>query len=205
MLDYIPLALWYSLPVVVIMIGAWSYQEMIYRRIDKSMGIRTGICSEDLAQKLLSEKNIKIPVETGENYLKNEYNPEKKKILFSPFTMHESDYTSICYAFRAVAQAAFEKNSPLEAQFTRSLGYLQTTAFWIVFTIISFGLMSTSKSMTLIGYASALIPYACYRFVVYSELKRNMKLLQETKYRSLFSARELKEIQKVLKAIIVRY
>ena len=205
MLDYIPLALWYSLPIIVIMILAWIFQETVYRKIDRSMGIRTKVCSEDLTQKLLNEHNVKIPVEAGDNYLRNEYNPEKKKIFFSPFTMHESDYTSICYAIRAAAQAIFEKKSPLEAQFTRSVGYLQATAFWIVFTIISFGLMSSSLSMTLIGYASALIPYACHRFVIYSELKRSMKLFQETKYRTLFSAGELAELEKVLKAIIIRY
>lgn len=201
----IPTTIWYATPLFLFFIISWVIQSKFHKTIDNGHECRTKMPSNDFVKSLLQEHKVPVEVETGDNYSHNDYDPEQKKILVSPTTVNETDYTSLACMINAVEHAILHTNDPKSADTRKKIACWETILFWCVFCVIAAGLMKTSLTIVLAGYALAIIPAILQYYLNKTELKRNLDLMNKTKLREKFQELEWTGIEQVLRAHILKY
>jgi Zn-dependent membrane protease YugP len=158
------LALIYALPALPIFGAGWFSQIRAARRVHKLTDVDAGVVSDDAIASFLKTAELPdVEVVKSENFMQNEYDAERNKILLSPDTLGRRDVASVALALRAGAQAVAERREPSKPRRVRALHAAENIAFWGAFSILAFGIMSSTLATTLLGYALVLLVYLLWR------------------------------------------
>ena len=158
------LAVIYSLPAIPIFCAAWISQIRADRCVRKLTDVDAEVASDVALAAFLKEVDLTdVEVVKSENYMQNEYVAAQNKILLSPDTLGRRDVASVALALRAGAQAAAERRDPEKPRRVRAIHAAENIVFWGAFSILAFGIMSSTLTTTLIGYASLFFVYGLSR------------------------------------------
>lgn len=154
----------YSLPALPIFCAGWFSQIRSDRCVRKLTEVDAGVASDVALAAFLKEVDLTdVEVVKSENYMQNEYVAAQNKILLSPDTLGRRDVASVALALRAGAQAVAERRSPEKPSRARTLHAAENIAFWGAFSILAFGIMSTTLATTILGYALVALVYGLWR------------------------------------------
>lgn len=195
----------YALPLIPIMIVSWFVQHVNNRYIIKMSEVETELPANLVARKIIETSALTgIPVEKGEDYTQNVFDEESKKILLSPDIFDQKDITSLGLASQAAGMAVLQSQTPEKA---KSLKKVRTTVliiFWIVFTILAFGLMGKNLPTVLVGYGLFLLMILLYFVEIRMKFGINKLVREKLDEMKIFSENELNAITKVLKAETIK-
>jgi len=158
------LAVLYSLPALPIFGAAWFSQIRSDRCVRQFTDVDAGVASDVAIAAFLKEVDLPdVEVVKSENYMQNEYVAAQNKILLSPDTLGRRDVVSVALALRAGAQAVAERRTPEKPSRARALHAAENIAFWGAFSILAFGIMSSTLATTILGYALVAFVYVLWR------------------------------------------
>ncbi|MBQ5789638.1 MAG: zinc metallopeptidase [Thermoguttaceae bacterium] len=153
----------YALPALPIFCAGWFSQIRADRCIRKLTDVDACVASDVALAAFLKEVDLTdVEVVKSENYMQNEYDAAKNKILLSPDTLGRRDVASVALALRAGAQAVAERREPEKPRRVRALHAAENIAFWGAFSILAFGIMSATLATTFLGYALVLLVYGLW-------------------------------------------
>lgn len=154
----------YALPALPIFCAGWFSQIRADRCIRKLTDVDACVASDVALAAFLKEVDLTdVEVVKSENYMQNEYDAAKNKILLSPDTLGRRDVASVALALRAGAQAVAERREPEKPRRVRALHAAENIAFWGAFSILAFGIMSATLATTLLGYGLVALVYGLWR------------------------------------------
>lgn len=204
--NMIPMSMIYILPLIPLFIFFWILQCRVNRTLVRSSTLETQVAAKELAEKLLEKANIcNVPIERGEDYTINAYLPEDRKILLSPDTFDQKDITAIGLALRAAGKTIFAQESPEMANFLDWIKRSVLIFFWIVFTVMSFGLMGNSFVTIIIGYVMGAGLLALFFTEIRMESGINRRIYTEIKNSGTLTDEQLVGVLKVLRADAMKF
>ncbi len=154
----------YSLPALPIFCAGWFSQIRADRCVRKLTDADAGVPSDVALAAFLQEVDLPdVEIVKSENYMQNEYVAAQNKILLSPDTLGRRDVASVALALRAGAQAVAERRSPEKPRRVRALHAAENITFWGAFSVLAFGIMSSTLATTVIGYALVALVYGFWR------------------------------------------
>lgn len=202
----IPSSFSYTLPLVPLFLFFWLMQYRCQRRLLRESGVETRTEAGQVAREMLALRGLsEIAVEKSDNYSQNEYVESERKILLSPDTFDQKDLTAIGLAARAVGKAVCSRLRPNEFKRLGKIKSVLLVLFWIVFTVMAFGLMGNSLPTIWVGYGLIFVMLALVtiefrmEFGVNREVK---KLLAET---GVLDEREQSAVDRVLRADALKF
>ena len=158
------LAAIYALPALPIFCAAWFSQIRADRRVRKLTDVDACVRSDAALDAFLKEVDLTdVEVVKSENYMQNEYDALQNKIFLSPDTLGRRDVASVALALRAGAQAVAERREPEKPRRARALHATENITFWGAFSILAFGIMSSTLATTILGYALAGLVWLLWR------------------------------------------
>lgn len=147
------ISFWCFLPLVPFFFVVWYSQFTASKTIAKASKISTNIISDKVLQAFLKKVKLEsIEVVKSSNYLQNEYVAEEDKIYLSPDTLGSVDAASVALALFAGAQADAVRKQDYSPETIQQMRSLESVLFWTTFCLLSFGIMTASIPITVIGY-----------------------------------------------------
>lgn len=200
------LAALYALPALPIFGAGWLSQIRADRCIRKLTDVDARVVSDAALAAFLKEVDLTdVEVVKSENYMQNEYDAAQNKIFLSPDTLGRRDVASLGLALRAGAQAVAERREPEKPRRVRALHAAENITFWGAFSILAFGIMSSTLATTLLGYALVLLVYGLWN--VRTKILRDVDgvALKFAKTNSLISQETARLVEQALKAERVKF
>ncbi|MBR5243850.1 MAG: zinc metallopeptidase [Thermoguttaceae bacterium] len=158
------LAALYALPALPIFGAGWLSQIRADRCVRRLTDADAGVASDVALAAFLKEVDLTdVEVVKSENYMQNEYDAAQNKIFLSPDTLGRRDVASVALALRAGAQGVAERRAPEKPRRVRALHAAENITFWGAFSILAFGIMSSTLATTVLGYALVALVYSLWR------------------------------------------
>ena len=193
----------YALPAAAALLYAWFQLIAANRRLDRACEFKTKVAAEDALASFLKKNGATFPIEKGDDYLENAYDPAKGEILLSPDVFGCVDACSVASALNAGSQALAYRNAPETVDKIARLHSITTWWFWGVFCILGFAVMGESFIGTCVGYAT-LIPLYAMVSIRKNIMKRNQApALEFVQSSGLFNLEEAIVLKKTLAAALV--
>ena len=193
----------YALPAAAALLYAWFQLIAANRRLDRACEFKTKVAAEDGLASFLKKNGATFPVEKGDDYLENAYDPAKGEILLSPDVFGCVDACSVASALNAGSQALAYRNAPETVDKIARLHSITTWWFWGVFCILGFAVMGESFIGTCVGYAILIPLYAMFS-IRKNIMKRNQApALEFVQSSGLFNLEEAIVLKKTLAAALV--
>lgn len=200
------LAVVYALPALPLFCAGWFSQIRADRCVRKLTDVDAQIRSDAALAAFLKEVDLTdVEVVKSENYLQNEYDAAQNKIFLSPDTLGRADVASVALALRAGAQAVAERRSPEKPRRARTLHASENIAFWGAFSVLAFGIMSSTLATTILGYALVAVVYGLWR--VRAKILREIDSVATNFARTsaLIPDETARDVEDVLKAERVKF
>ena len=193
----------YALPAAAALLYAWFQLIAANRRLDRACEFKTKVAAEDALASFLKKNGATFPIEKGDDYLENAYDPAKGEILLSPDVFGCVDACSVASALNAGSQALAYRNAPETVDKIARLHSITTWWFWGVFCILGFAVMGESFIGTCVGYATLIPLYAMFS-IRKNIMKRNQApALYFVQSSGLFNLEEAIVLKKTLAAALV--
>lgn len=193
----------YALPAAAALLYAWFQLIAANRRLDRACEFKTKVAAEDALASFLKKNGATFPIEKGDDYLENAYDPAKGEILLSPDVFGCVDACSVASALNAGSQALAYRNAPETVDKIARLHSITTWWFWGVFCILGFAVMGESFIGTCVGYATLIPLYAMFS-IRKNIMKRNQaSALEFVQSSGLFNLEEAIVLKKTLAAALV--
>lgn len=193
----------YALPAAAALLYAWFQLIAANRRLDRACEFKTKVAAEDALASFLKKNGATFPIEKGDDYLENAYDPAKGEILLSPDVFGCVDACSVASALNAGSQALAYRNAPETVDKIARLHSITTWWFWGVFCILGFAVMGESFIGTCVGYATQIPLYAMFS-IRKNIMKRNQApALEFVQSSGLFNLEEATVLKKTLAAALV--
>ena len=193
----------YALPAAAALLYAWFQLIAANRRLDRACEFKTKVPAEDALASFLKKNGATFPIEKGDDYLENAYDPAKGEILLSPDVFGCVDACSVASALNAGSQALAYRNAPETVDKIARLHSITTWWFWGVFCILGFAVMGESFIGTCVGYATLIPLYAMFS-IRKNIMKRNQApALEFVQSSGLFNLEEAIVLKKTLAAALV--
>ena len=193
----------YALPAAAALLYAWFQLIAANRRLDRACEFKTKVAAEDALAAFLKKNCATFPIEKGDDYLENAYDPAKGEILLSPDVFGCVDACSVASALNAGSQALAYRNAPEAVDQIARVHSITTWWFWGVFCILGFAVMGESFIGTCVGYATLIPLYAMFS-IRKNIMKRNQApALEFVQSSGLFNLEEATVLKKTLAAALV--
>ena len=193
----------YALPAAAALLYAWFQLIAANRRLDRACEFKTKVAAEDALASFLKKNGATFPIEKGDDYLENAYDPAKGEILLSPDVFGCVDACSVASALNAGSQALAYRNAPETVDKIARLHSITTWWFWGVFCILGLAVMGESFIGTCVGYATLIPLYAMFS-IRKNIMKRNQApALEFVQSSGLFNLEEAIVLKKTLAAALV--
>ena len=114
----------YALPAAAALLYAWFQLIAANRRLDRACEFKTKVAAEDALASFLKKNGATFPIEKGDDYLENAYDPAKGEILLSPDVFGCVDACSVASALNAGSQALAYRNAPRRS--TKSRAFIRS-------------------------------------------------------------------------------
>ena len=193
----------YALPAAAALLYAWFQLIAANRRLDRACEFKTKVAAEDALASFLKKNGATFPIEKGDDYLENAYDPAKGEILLSPDVFGCVDACSVASALNAGSQALAYRNAPETVDKIARLHSITTWWFWGVFCILGFAVMGESFIGTCVGYATLIPLYAMFSIRKNIMKKNQAPALEFVQSSGLFNLEEATVLKKTLAAALV--
>ncbi|MDO4586007.1 MAG: zinc metallopeptidase [Planctomycetia bacterium] len=205
-MDFIPVSLIYALPLLPFFVLCWAIQSRSHRTLHLLSEEETNCNAEDVAKQFLEKSKLsEVSVVKSDDFSKNEFDAESNSILLSPDTIGHKDIASIGLALRAVGHAIVHKNEPSLIKYWKNLQRMEIILFWIVFTVLAFGLMASSLPISILGYGLGLGILTLYYLNVLISFRINRIIVDFIDNQKLFREDERKKIHQILFAEAIKF
>ena len=200
------LAVLYALPALPLFGAGWLSQLRADRCVRKLTDADASVPSDVAIAAFLQEVDLTdVEVVKSENYMQNEYDAAQNKILLSPDTLGRRDVASVALALRAGAQAVAERRAPEKPRRVRALHAAENITFWGAFSVLAFGIMSSTLATTGVGYALVALVYGLWRVRVKILREIDAVALKFAKTHPSIPQETARLIEQVLKAERVKF
>ena len=195
----------YALPLIPIVILSWLVQHANNRCILKLGEVETETPASLVAERIVQTSDLsKIAVEKGEDFTQNNFDLETNKILLSPDVYDQKDLAALGLASRAAGMAIFHTKTPDRARALKKIKSAVLIVFWVVFTVLSFGLMGKNLPTLLVGYGFLTLMILLYVIELKMKFGINRLVRERLDEMKIFSETELSAITKVIRAETVK-
>lgn len=203
----LPAGFWPALPLIPFFLAFWLLHYWNSRTLSHSNSLETSApAASEMVKKLLeSAKITDIPVQKSSDYSQNEFDGEKMAILLSPDTFDQKDATAVGLAIRAAGRAILQRESPEKAVLLGKLKNTVLIIFWIVFTVLAFGLMGNSPAAIIAGYALFVGMIFLFFLGVRLEFGINHRVEEVLTKLRLLSESDFHSIRRVLRADAMKF
>lgn len=199
-------SLLYALPALPIFCVGWFSQIRADRCVRKMTDVDAGVRSDVALAAFLQEVDLTdVEIVKSENYMQNEYDAAENKIFLSPDSLGHADVASVALALHAGAQAVAERRSPEKPRRIRSLHAVENIGFWGAFSILAFGIMSTTLATTALGYALVAFVWGLWRVRTKTLSEIDSVALKFAQTNSLFSKEAADGVAQTLNAERVKF
>ena len=202
----IPSSLSYTLPLVPLFLFFWLMQHRSNRTLVAESEIEAKAEAKEVALKMLKLTGIEdVAVEKSDNYSQNDFDETEQKILLSPDTFDQKDLTAIGLAARAVGKAIFSRQAPDEAKLLGTIKHSLLISFWIVFTVLAFGLMANSPITILVGYGLIALMLLFVVIQIRLEFGVNRRVKELLDQTNALDEQEKNGVHRVLRAEAMKF
>lgn len=190
----------YALPLIVVMIISWILQTRNNKTLLKLQKVSTPRTASETVQSLLDGEGLKIQAEKGSDYTQNLFDEAQNKVLLSPDLYDEKDAASIGQAVLAGGTAVMAKKDPGKAASLKKLKSFILIVFWVLFTVLAFGLMGKHLPTVIAGYAILAFMAILYFAEIGMKKGINRQIINSLKQLELFDETQLRQIAKAVDA-----
>ena len=202
LLNSIPVPVLYAIPIAsVVALSQWNRCRS-RRQIEKASETIARIAAEDALKEYLKTNRLDVPIEKSDDYTENDFDVAKGVVKLSPDAFGSVDVGSIAYALVAGSQAAQNASDASTLTLVSKLRRLETYGFWLVFCVLSFGIMSSSAPLTTVGYALAIAVGIVSRLRKSKVRKMNESAKRFAAESPLFAPQIASELQKTIDATL---
>lgn len=196
------LSFYYSIPIILIILYAWRSQFVANRTVAQASKIATDALADKALDAYLQYARLNdVAVVKSENYMQNEYVPDKNAIYLSPDTLGSVDLGSIALALHAGAEAKRAAANPGQTAAAKRLRMVESAAFWLAFCFLAIGLMAAMAVVTAIGYAFVAVGFAASAARKRTAASEDDDVVKFVNERGRLSKEQVQTLQETLKAL----